>query len=91
MCAYTKETHREIHLAKKFHLYFIMEHMRKILFHQTLQGEETKRSSNALKRLDFNSISFSSAFTPMFCFSVSSIAASSFLSSSAILNTDKKK
>lgn len=44
------------------------------------------RSSNSLKRFDFNSSSLSSEFTSAFCLSVSSIAASSLLSSSSILN-----
>ena len=51
--------------------------------------KETYRSSNSLKRFDFCSNSFSSVFTSAFCFSISSIAASSFLSSSSILQNEQ--
>lgn len=54
---------------------------------QIVKVEEVYLSSNSLKRADFNSSSFSSAFTPAFCLSVSWIAASSLLSSSSILNS----
>lgn len=57
---------------------------RKAIFHCIIDYDKTYRSSNSLKRLDFKSSSFNSAVTSAHCFSVSSIAASSFLSSSSI-------